>query len=185
MTVDRTEVINTRGCKDVMYSWYRSGFVENIVMAIIGLAIGAYEFYLYSLNRREYFNLLDEYDDMRKPMMNATMSMSTINSKGSGNQQHHQQHQPGQMINFGQHPVKMPLRAMNPQQTPSIGGGSTNNLIPQVPQTSNNQSFINPLQIIQNNSGKFGFNRPTRGFNQQNNPPSDRVLIDESDISQS
>lgn len=50
-------------------------------MAIIGVLVASFEFYLYSLNRKEYFKLLDEYDDMRKPMINGTMSMSTIHSK--------------------------------------------------------------------------------------------------------
>ncbi len=64
-----------------MYSWYRSGFAQNIAMAIIGIFIASFEFFLYSINRKEYFKLLDEYDDMRKPMINGTMSMSTIQSK--------------------------------------------------------------------------------------------------------
>lgn len=175
LKVDRTEIINTRGCRNVMYSWYRSGFAENIVMAIIGIGIAAFEFYLYSLNRRQYFNLLDEYDEMRKPMMNATMSMSTINSKGS------QPPQQGQMINFGPQPIRMPMRLMNPAQQ-NESGGSRNNLLPQV--SASNQNFVNPLQAIQN-AGRFGVNRASNVFNQvSNNPPSDRVPINASDISQ-
>ncbi len=65
-----------------MYDWYRSGFTMNIIMAVIGVLISVFEFVTYNYNRKEYFNVLYELDDMTKPMMN-TMSMSTIHSKSS------------------------------------------------------------------------------------------------------
>jgi hypothetical protein len=74
--------VNTRGCGPLMYEWYRSGFNMNISMAIIGIAIAAFQFYIYTINRRQYFSLLFELDDMGRPMMNS-MSMSTIHSKVS------------------------------------------------------------------------------------------------------
>jgi hypothetical protein len=79
---ERAYMFNVRGCKDVMYDWYRSGFTMNIIMALIGILISAFEFVTYTYNRKEYFSLLYELDDMSRPMMN-TMSMSTINSKSS------------------------------------------------------------------------------------------------------
>lgn len=161
---DKTDVINTRGCRDLMYSWYRSGFIENIIMAIIGLGIGAFEFYTYSINRKEYYKLLDDLDDLRKPMMNTTMSMSTINSKGSAGITTGT----GHIINFG--PRFSHNRFFN---TPSIGGdsiiGGSNNGI-QLPQITNNydsSNFINPIQNIQNLSGRFPPNS-NRGRNNAN-----------------
>lgn len=196
MQVDRTSAINTRGCRDLMYSWYRAGFIENIIMAVIGLFIGAFEFYLYTLNRNEYYKLLDEIDDMRKPMMNTTMSMSTINSKMSGGGVNS-----GHLINFGPQssasrftPVQKPSMSGN---TPSIGGSSIGighlgpgvatssmreNSLPQLmnannpTNSSNDYNYSNPLQSIQNMSGRFGFrNKPTVST------PSDRYLINDSD----
>jgi hypothetical protein len=76
-------MFNVRGCKQVMYDWYRSGFTMNILMALVGVLISAFKFVSYTYNRKEYFNLLYELDDMTKPMMN-TMSMSTIISRSSG-----------------------------------------------------------------------------------------------------
>jgi hypothetical protein len=143
-----------------MYSWYRSGFAENIVMSIIGICIAAFQFYLYSVNRREYYKLLDEYDDMRKPMMNTTMSMSTINSKGSAGQHGGA----GHLINFGQTPSRYPMRIMNQQNTPSID---------ERVQEPMNQ-YPTPLQNVQNLSGRF--TRPGRAVY---NTPSDRVQITE------
>ena len=170
-----------------MYSWYRSGFAENIVMALIGVGIAAFEFYLYSLNRKEYFKLLDEYDDMRKPMMNTTMSMSTIHSKAGScvgsNGAHGGLNAPpmhvnaGHTINFGSHPVKYQPRNLGEQQqqhTPSMG--STNGLIPQM----NANKYVNPLQNIQNMSGRF--NRP-KTFNNVNSP-ADRANYNEQEPSQ-
>jgi hypothetical protein len=80
---DKEYMFNTRGCGPVMYSWYRSGFVQNILMAIVGLLISAYQIYTYTVNRKEYFKLICELDDMQKPMINNTISMSTINSRTS------------------------------------------------------------------------------------------------------
>jgi hypothetical protein len=178
LSEDRTEVINTRGCRDLMYSWYRSGFIENIVMAIIGLCIGAFQFYTYSINRKEYYKLLDDLDDLRKPMMNTTMSMSTINSKGSAGIASGT----GHIINFGPR-----FSRQLPQQrfynTPSIGGdslagGSTNGIqLPQVTSNNDSNNYINPIQNIQNLSGRFP--PPNRGKNNPNfnSTPSDRVFI--------
>jgi hypothetical protein len=178
-----------------MYPWYRSGFIENIVMAFIGMFVGAFQFYLYTLNRAEYYKLLDEMDDMRKPMMNTTMSMSTINSKlsagGPGS---------GHVINFGPQssgsrftPVQ---RLMS--QTGSMGGGGgggaggsmigmshlgpssrndgggVGNVV--LPNLIRDGEFSNPLQNIQNMSGRFGFNRNKQPMV---STPSDRYLINE------
>ena len=159
-----------------MYSWYRQAFIDNIIMSIVGIGIAAYQFYLYSVNRKEYFKLLDEYDDMRKPMMNTTMSMSTINSKGGmsggggggGG---------GHIINFGQTPSRYPMRIMNQQNTPSIGGTSERERLPDVAYATNNSQYSNPLQNIQNISGKFV--RP-----KTNNIPSDRIQIAEDQYDQ-
>lgn len=156
-TIDRSAIVNTRGCRQTMYSWYRSGFAENIVMAIIGVLVASFEFYLYSLNRKEYFKLLDEYDDMRKPMINGTMSMSTIHSKngtcagpnstsigrGGGRDTGHN-------INFGPTPTYQPRMLELHNEAPSVTG-STSGLIPeqQTPQ------YSNPLQNIKNLSGRF------------------------------
>jgi hypothetical protein len=187
MKIDRTDVINTRGCRNVMYSWYRSGFAQNIVMAIIGLGIGALEFYAYSLNRHEYYKLLDELDDMRKPMMNATMSMSTINSKGSTGFAGLTQGT-GHIINFGPNasvrynPASQ--RLINHSNTPSMGGESVSQL-PQIVETPNQNNFVNPLQAIQNANGRFAFRggsgRNSNNPNLNSNQPYDRFQIDEND----
>ena len=185
MHVDRTAVINTRGCRDVMYSWYRSGFIENIIMAIIGLGIGAYEFYLYTINRAEYYKLLDDIDDMRKPMMNTTMSMSTLNSRGSA----------GHMINFGPQPRCAPPRG----HPSSIGGGGSvagsfgppggaggaggpetgpageGQFLPAIMGVSGEDDSS---QFIVTGSGRVPSNR-SRFLNQS--MPSDRVLIDQNE----
>ncbi len=185
MTEDRTEVINTRGCRDLMYSWYRSGFIENIVMAIIGLCIGAFQFYTYSINRKEYYKLLDDLDDLRKPMMNTTMSMSTINSKGSAGIASGT----GHIINFGPRFSKYP-----PQQrfynTPSMGGdsliGGSNNGI-QLPQLTNNNdsnNYINPIQNVQNLSGRFPHLNRGKNNPNFNSTPSDREFITQQDQNQ-
>lgn len=65
-----------------MYDWYRSGFGMNIAMAIVGIVISAFQFYTYTVNRRQFFKFLYDTDDMKRPMMNS-LSLSTINSKGS------------------------------------------------------------------------------------------------------
>lgn len=179
--IDRTEVINTRGCRDVMYPWYRSGFIENIIMSIIGLAIGAFEFFAYSVNRKEYYKLLDDLDDMRKPMMNTTMSMSTINSKGSAGIASGT----GHIINFGPRSSKYPSqqRFYN-QNTPSMGGESFigSNSATQLPQLmSDPNNFVNPLQSVQNSSGRFPpFSNRTRN-NNYNSTPTDRDFITEQE----
>lgn len=145
-------------------------------MSIIGLGIAAFEFYLYSLNRKQYYRLLDEMDDMRKPMMNTTMSMSTINSKISGGGPGS-----GHMINFGPHPglkMGMPMQRMNQSQyTPSIGGDSNTGILPQMASTGQvrDQNFVNPLQNIQNMSGRFSFNKSKPVVS----TPSDRYLIND------
>lgn len=163
-----------------MYSWYRSGFAENIVMSIIGIGIAAFEFYLYSVNRKEYFKLLDEYDDMRKPMMNATMSMSTINSKGSA-AAGGSHGGGGHLINFGPTPSKYPMRIMNQQNTPSIGGYSNGERQNEANYASNNNSqYSNPLQNIQNLSGRF----PAKPGKAVASTPSDRVQIAEEQFDQ-
>ena len=183
------QVINKDGCRDIMYNWYRAGFIENIIMAIIGLGVGAFLFYLYSVNRKEYYKLLDDYDDMRKPMMNGTMSMSTINSKVSTN--------PllgtGHIVNFGQKPSKyssVPMQRLVNQNTPSIGGeniyaggsiggGSGANQLPQL-NSELNESYNNPLQTlqnIQNSSGRFPFSKGRTNSN-YNGTPSDRFGIE-------
>lgn len=173
LSVDRSEVINTRGCRDVMYSWYRAGFIENIIMSIIGIGIGAFQFYLYTLNRREYYRVLDELDDMRKPMMNTTMSMSTINSKMSGGGPGS-----GHMINFGPRPsVKYSQKSaasinenIYNNSTGSTGAGATSGgYLPQL----NMANFSNPLQSIQNMDGRFSFKKPP------NTNSSNRFLIEE------
>lgn len=161
-----------------MYSWYRTGFIENIIMSIIGLGIAAFEFYLYTLNRREYYRVLDEMDDMRKPMMNTTMSMSTINSKMSGGGPGS-----GHLINFG--PQASTKYSQKFNQTPSIGGdniynGSGGSTGPAtsggyLPQLGN---FSNPLQSIQNMDGRFSFNSKNKA---PTATPSNRFLIDETD----
>ena len=172
MSIDRRDVVNERGCRDIMYSWYRAGFIENIIMSIIGLAIGAFQFYLYSLNRREYFKVLDDYDDLRKPMMNTTMSMSTINSKGSAGLGH------GHLINFGPQPSRFASQQrLISQNTPSMGGDSMvmTSTTPQLPQMTEPNNYSNPLQSVQNANVKF----PFRGRNFNNNTPSDRIMITE------
>jgi len=128
-------------------------------MSIIGMIIGAFEFYLYSLNRREYFKLLDELDDMRKPMMNATMSMSTIHSKngscaggntvcsGGGIACNAQT---GHLINFGPKPTYQPKMLKGGMDTPSVTG-STHGLV----QEPGTPQYTNPLQAVQNLSGRF------------------------------
>jgi hypothetical protein len=155
-----------------MYSWYRSGFAENIVMSIIGIGIAAFEFYLYSINRKEYFKLLDEYDDMRKPMMNATMSMSTINSKGSAGAG--SSHGGGHLINFGPTPSKYPMRIINQQNTPSMRQYDSGERQNDANYLSNNGQYSNPLQNIQNLSGRFS--KPGKAVA---STPSDRVQIAE------
>jgi len=132
-------------------------------MSIIGICVAAFQFYLYSVNRREYYKLLDEYDDMRKPMMNTTMSMSTINSKGSHG---------GHLINFGQTPSRYPMRIMNQQQSIE----EENNRV----QEPMNQ-YPTPLQNVQNLSGRFA--RPGRAVVNYNTP-SDRVQITEEQYDQ-
>ncbi len=162
-------------------------------MSIVGIFIAAFEFFLYSLNRKEYFKLLDEYDDMRKPMMNATMSMSTIHSKtgscgpnGIGGNPN-----AGHSINFGPQPVKFPPRSLileqqqQQQNTPSMN--STSGLLPQM----NSAQYSNPLQTIQNLSGRFN-PRPrgsssinnNMGLNDHLNTPSDRVLYEDQGSNQ-
>ncbi len=187
-TIDRTEVINTRGCRDLMYSWYRSGFVENIVMSIIGMIIGAFQFYLYTLNRKEYYKILDEYDDLRKPMMNTTMSMSTINSRASGGiaQSGLASGGTGHMINFGPHPARLinnPSQRTNPMNsTPSIGGNSSimGGQLPQINENTNNNSgnnFVNPLQSVQNVSGRFPPFIRNNGLNSSGGNNSNKPLV--------
>lgn len=139
-------------------------------MAVVGLCVGAFEFYVYMINKREYRKIVDEFDELRRPMMNTTMSMSTINSRHSaGISQTGIAHGgTGHMINFGPHPAKLiapgpPNIALNPSQrqllnhTPSIGGNSSiGGALPQL-NASNQQesSFVNPLQSIHNTSGRF------------------------------
>ena len=161
-------------------------------MSIIGLFIGAFQFYLYSLNRREYYKVLDEYDDLRKPMMNTTMSMSTINSRASGQgiaQTGLAHGGTGHVINFGPHPARVlpnPSQRLNQASTPSIGEnssvvGSGGGPFPQINETN----FVNPLQNIQNSSGRFPpFTRNGSGSNRPQvmvSTPSDRDLISDSD----
>jgi len=187
--INRESIVNTRGCKDVMYGWYRYGFAENIIMSIVGIFIAAFQFFLYSLNRKEYFKLLDEYDDMRKPMMNATMSMSTIHSKtgscgpnGVGGNPN-----AGHSINFGPKPVKFPPRSLileqqqqqQQQNTPSMN--STSGLLPQM----SSGQYSNPLQTVQNLSGRFNPRpRGSSSINNNNmalndNSPSNGAFYDE------
>lgn len=192
LTSDRTkllQVINKNGCRDIMYNWYRAGFIENILMAIVGLGVGAFLFYLYSVNRKEYYKLLDDYDDMRKPMMNATMSMSTINSKASASHLLGT----GHIVNFGQKPSHysgVPMQRLVNQNTPSMGGeniyaggsigaGSSRNQLPQLNSDPNSASYTNPLQTlqsIQNSSGRFPFSKGGGAKNNANfnSTPSDR-----------
>ena len=171
-----------------MYSWYRAGFIENIIMSIIGLGVGAFLFYLYSLNRRQYYKLLDDYDDVRKPMINATMSMSTLNSKASASHLMGT----GHIVNFGQKPSKyggFPMQRLANQNTPSIGGEniyaggsigaeSGNQVqLPQLGELNNNNSYTNPLQTLQNiqsSSGRFPFSRGGRTNANFSGTPSDR-----------
>jgi hypothetical protein len=179
------QVINQDGCRDIMYNWYRAGFIENIIMSIIGIGVGAFLFYLYSLNRREYYKLLDDYDDLRKPMINATMSMSTLNSKASASHLMGT----GHIVNFGQKPSKyggFPMQRLANQNTPSIGGeniyaggsiGAGSGNLPQLGgEFNNNNSYSNPLQTlqnIQNSSGRFPFSRGKQNAN-FTGTPSDR-----------
>ncbi len=169
-------------------------------MSVIGLFIGAFEFYLFSLNRKEYYKILDEYDDLRKPMMNATMSMTTINSRHSGGPHGGGGHASGigpqnpngHLINFGPHPVRQ-LNMSQRINTPSIGGNSSiigGNMMPQIDEQASNSNFVNPLQNIHNQSGRF---RPfvrngqntSSGNNNTNKPvistPSDRGTITTTD----
>lgn len=171
LNVDRSDVINSRGCRDVMYSWYRAGFIQNIIMAIIGIGIGAFQFYLYTLNRREYYKILDELDDMRKPMMNTTMSMSTINSKMSGGGPGS-----GHMINFGpKASVKYSQKSAASineniyNNSTTSAGATSGGYLPQL----NTNNFSNPLQSIQNMDGRFSFKKPPI------HTPSNRFLIEE------
>lgn len=184
------QVINYKGCREIMYDWYRSGFIENIIMSIIGLGVGAFLFYLYSLNRREYYRVLDDYDDLRKPMMNATMSMSTINSKASASHMMGT----GHIVNFGQKPssqsyTHVPMqRLVNQNHTPSIGGeniyaggsiGDGNNQLPLVNnEFGNTNNPLQALQNMQNGSVRFPF-RGGRSNANFNSTPSDRVLIED------
>ena len=120
------------------------------------------------------FLLLDDLDDLRKPMMNTTMSMSTINSKGSAGIASGT----GHMINFGPKISKYSSqqRFYN-QNTPSMGGDSINgvNIGPQLPQLTNNltdsNNYVNPIQNVQNLSGRFpplNFNRSRNNNNNYN-----------------
>ena len=84
----------------------------NIAMAVIGIAIAAFEFYTYSVNRRQYFRLLFELDDMGRPMINS-MSLSTIHSKNSSSAITPQQ--------YASHPMG-----------PASRTSSTRNIIPQI-----------------------------------------------------
>jgi hypothetical protein len=149
-----------------MYWWYRFGFSQNIVMAIVGLFIGAFEFFTYTLNRREYFKLLDELDDMRKPMMNTTMSMSTINSKGSYGAGR-------QAINFGPSANKyIPQRSLNStmvsQAPPSVHSHANSNNI-------NDLREINEDPSQMEDDGRYSFNN--NHIRPNESTPSDRVLI--------
>jgi hypothetical protein len=47
-------MLNTRGCGPIMHSWYRRGFVVNLIISSIGILLAAYEFFLYSINKRQY-----------------------------------------------------------------------------------------------------------------------------------
>ena len=161
-------------------------------MAIIGIGIAAYEFYLYTINRAEYYKLLDDIDDMRKPMMNTTMSMSTLNSRGSG----------GHMINFGPQPRCAPPRGLGHPSSIGGGGSVAGSFGPGGPggpsgiNNNNNggggggdggqflpaiigvQGDDDASQFIVTGSGRVPSNR-SRLLNQS--MPSDRVLIDEND----
>ena len=121
MFEDKTSYISTRGCGPLMYSWYRSGFNMNIAMAVVGIAIAAFQFYLYSINRKQYFNLLFEVDDMGRPMMNS-MSMSTIHSKNSS----------------GMMPYATSMQT-NPM-IPSSRSSSTRNILPGIINKGNSDS---------------------------------------------
>lgn len=154
-------------------------------MSIIGMLIGAFQFYLYTLNRDQYYKLLDDMDELRKPMMNTTMSMSTINSKLSAGGPNS-----GHMINFGAQassrftPVQRQgsigtgsmIGMTNLRSSGGAGGGGGGGYISRDDGGGGGGgvSFNNPLQSIQNMSGRFGFNR--------NRPPmmstpSDRYLV--------
>ena len=83
-----------------------------LMMAVIGIVLSAFLFYTYSVNRKQYFSLLFEVDDMGRPMIQNSMSMSTIHSKNSSS-----------MIN--------PYATPN-QMNPSSRTSSTRNILPSI-----------------------------------------------------
>ena len=67
----------------MMYEWYKRGFGTNIAIAIVGIFIAAYEFFLYSINRREYFKLNERMSELKGMKIPMNILMSRSNSKSS------------------------------------------------------------------------------------------------------
>lgn len=68
-----------------MYDWYKRGFGTNIAISIIGIFVAAFQFFLYTINRRAYFKLgerLNELKNMQIPQ-NIGGNISHANSKTS------------------------------------------------------------------------------------------------------
>ena len=68
-----------------MYNWYRKGFSTNTVIAVIGILLSVFEFILYAVNRKSYFKLalqLNELKNMKIPQ-NISDKTSLSNSKTS------------------------------------------------------------------------------------------------------
>lgn len=46
-----------------MYSWYKRGFAVNLIISSIGILVAAYEFFLYSINKRQYNLFMNDLID--------------------------------------------------------------------------------------------------------------------------
>jgi len=79
LTEDITATLNTRGCKAVMYNWYRRGFAANIVMGAFGILMAGYQFFVYTMNRKEFFKALDREFERQNRKFNKIVSKA--NSK--------------------------------------------------------------------------------------------------------
>lgn len=66
-----------------MYSWYRRGFIVNVVMALIGVIIASYEIFVYTVNRKEYYKMLDRLTKLKGINVATALAYSRSNSKTS------------------------------------------------------------------------------------------------------